>query len=149
MIDALLTTKNEYVYTFLRIIAGIIIFPYGMQKLFGWFDDFGGGVGYKESLASFAEKRIPKAIAWMVILGQSLGSILLIIGFAGRLAATANFIIYTGAIFHHASAGWTMNWNGIKKGEGIEYFIMLLSMLLIIILKGSGSMSIDIWLSRF
>lgn len=147
VIDFLFRTENEYLYTFIRIIAGIIIFPYGIQKLLGWFDDFGGGVGYKESLASFAEKKVPKMIAWMVILGQSIGSMMLIIGFAGRLAATANFLIYTGAIFFHASEGWTMNWNGKKKGEGIEYFIMLLALLLIIIINGSGAISIDIWLS--
>lgn len=149
MLDVIYRTENEYIYTFLRIIAGIIILPYGMQKLLGWFDDFGGGVGYKESLASFAEKKISKTFAWMVIVGQSLGSVLLIIGFAGRLAAIANFFIYTGAIFYHAPAGWTMNWNGKKKGEGIEYFIMLLSMLLIIVIKGSGAISFDLWLSGF
>jgi hypothetical protein len=34
MIKTLLQTDSDYVYTFLRIIAGIIVFPYGMQKLF-------------------------------------------------------------------------------------------------------------------
>jgi len=43
VIQELLHTDENYVYTFLRIITGIIIFPYGMQKLLGWFDDFGGG----------------------------------------------------------------------------------------------------------
>jgi len=33
MIKTLLQTDSDYVYTFLRIIAGIIVFPYGMQKL--------------------------------------------------------------------------------------------------------------------
>ena len=37
MIETLLQTNADYVSTFLRIIAGITIFPYGMQKLFGWF----------------------------------------------------------------------------------------------------------------
>jgi putative oxidoreductase len=35
MIKTLLQTDSDHVYTFLRIIAGIIVFPYGMQKLFG------------------------------------------------------------------------------------------------------------------
>lgn len=147
MLDKLLCTDYNFTSTFVRVISGIIIFPYGIQKLLGWFDDFGGGVGYKESLASFAERNIPKTIAWMVILGQSLGSILLIIGFLGRFAAITNLLIYTGAIFYHASEGWTMNWNGKKKGEGIEYFIMLLSLLLIVVINGSGAVSIDNWIS--
>ena len=40
-----------------------------------------------------------------------------------------------------------MNWFGEKKGEGIEYHVMLFSLLLIVIVRGSGAMSIDYWLS--
>ena len=146
MIRQLLQTDGDYVYLILRLVAGVIIFPYGMQKLLGWFDDFGGGVGIKASLAQFKKKRIPQFVAWMVIIGQSLGSILLIVGFSGRIAAAGNFIIFTGAFINHSSDGWVMNWIGKKKGEGIEYFVMLLSILSIIIIKGSGAMSIDLWL---
>jgi putative oxidoreductase len=64
----------------------------------------------------------------------------------GRLAAGANFIIFTGALLVHVSDGWTLNWVGKKKGEGIEYFVLLLAMLLVIIVKGSGAVSIDLWL---
>ncbi len=41
-----------------------------------------------------------------------------------------------------------MNWLGEKKGEGIEYHVMLLSLLLIVIVRGSGAMSIDLWLTH-
>ena len=37
MIEKLLHTDPDHAWTFLRIIAGLIVFPYGMQKLFGWF----------------------------------------------------------------------------------------------------------------
>ena len=40
-----------------------------------------------------------------------------------------------------------MNWFGEKKGEGIEYFVMLLALLLIVLARGSGAMSIDLWLT--
>jgi putative oxidoreductase len=148
MIKSLLQTNNDYVCLFLRIVAGIIIFPYGMQKLFGWFDNLGGGVGIKGSLEQLRLKKIPALIAWLIIIGQSFGSIALIFGCFGRIAAGGNFIIFAGALIVHASDGWTMNWLGKKKGEGVEYFIMLQSILLVIIFKGSGAMSIDIWLSR-
>lgn len=146
MINELLQTETNYVYFFLRLVAGIIIFPYGMQKLFGWFDDLGGGVGIKETIISMKSKNIPAVLAWLIIIGQSIGSILLILGCLGRIAAGVNFIIFTGALFFHASDGWAMNWSGNKKGEGIEYFVMLLSILLIIIIKGSGALSLDLWL---
>ncbi|HEY4108051.1 DoxX family protein [Puia sp.] len=136
-------TDNDYVWLFLRVVAGGIIFPYGMQKLLGWFDDFGGGVGVKQTLARMRGKKIPAALGWLIILGQSLGSVALILGFWGRLAAAANFIIFTGAFFVHARDGWTLNWLGKKKGEGVEYFVLLLSVLLVIIIKGTGAFSLD------
>ncbi|HWD89293.1 MAG TPA: DoxX family protein [Mucilaginibacter sp.] len=143
---SLLQTSSDDLYLFLRIVAGVIIFPYGMQKLFGWFDDLGGGVGIKETLAQMKKKKILSGIAWLVIIGQSLGSIALILGFLGRIAAGANFIIFAGALIVHSPDGWAMNWAGRKKGEGIEYFILLLSILLVIIVRGSGPHSIDFWI---
>jgi putative oxidoreductase len=124
MIKILLQTDSDYVYTFLRIIAGIIVFPYGMQKLFGWFGGPGFGVpGIKGSLAQLTARNIPKFIAWLIIIGQSFGSIALISGFLGRIAAGGLFIIFTGALIVHLPDGWTLNWFGSKKGEGIEYFV--------------------------
>jgi putative oxidoreductase len=146
MLSGILQTENDYVYLILRLVAGIIIFPYGMQKLFGWFDNFGGGVGIKDTLLQMKAKKVPLFIVWLVIIGQSLGSIALITGCLGRVAAMGNFIIFLGALFVHLPDGWTLNWLKNKKGEGIEYFILLLAILLIIILKGSGAFSIDYWL---
>lgn len=143
LMQLLLNTDYNFTFTLIRVVSGIIIFPYGMQKLFGWWDDLGGGVGIKESLASFATKKIPVSIAWMVIIAQSLGSMMLIIGLFGRIAALFNFLIFVGAMFKHSSDGWAMNWAGTKKGEGIEYFIMLLAILLFVIINGSGALSID------
>jgi putative oxidoreductase len=74
MIETLLQTNADYVCTFLRIIAGITIFPYGMQKLFPWF----GGWGIKKSLQQLTLRKIPIFIAWLIIVGQSFGSIALI-----------------------------------------------------------------------
>ena len=139
----LFQTDLNYIAAFLRIIAGIIIFPYGMQKLFGWF----GGPGIKGTLAQMTFKRIPKFVGWLVIVGQSFGSIALIIGFLGRIAAGGLFIIFTGALIVHLPDGWSMNWFGTKNGEGIEYHVMLLSLLLIVIVSGSGALSIDAWLT--
>ena len=139
----LFQTDLDYTATFLRIIAGIIIFPYGMQKLFGWF----GGPGIKGTLEQMTTRGIPNFVGWLVILGQSLGSIALIIGFLGRVAASGLFMVFTGALIVHLPDGWSMNWFGTKSGEGIEYHVMLLSLLLIVIVRGSGAFSIDVWLT--
>ena len=144
--NELIQTTGNYALFFLRVVAGIIIFPYGIQKLLGWFDDFGGGVGIHQSLKRLKQKKVPAFIGWLIIIGQSFGSIALIFGCLGRIAALGNFIIFTGALITHSPDGWTMNWSGKKKGEGIEYFILLLSLLLIIIISGSGAISVDLWL---
>ncbi|HTE34648.1 MAG TPA: DoxX family protein [Chryseolinea sp.] len=146
MLYRLLQTNADYIYFFLRVVAGAIIFPHGMQKLLGWFDDLGGGVGTKEVIIRMKAKKIPVTIAWLVIVGQSFGSMALILGCFGRFAAGANFIIFTGALIAHAHDGWAMNWSGKKKGEGIEYFVLLLSILAVIVFKGSGALSIDRWI---
>jgi putative oxidoreductase len=143
MIEKLLQTDADYACTFLRTIAGIIIFPYGMHKLLGWFD----GVGIKGTLEQMRVRKIPQFIGWLIIIGQSLGSIGLIFGFLGRIAAGGLFIIFIGALIVHLPDGWAMNWFGTKNGEGIEYHVLLLSLLFIVIVRGSGAMSVDCWLS--
>lgn len=147
--NELLQTTDDYTLLFLRLVAGIIIFPYGMQKLFGWLDDFGGGVGIRESLSRMKQKNVPTVFGWLIIIGQSFGSIALILGCLGRLAALGNIIIFTGALIMHAPDGWTMNWLGKKKGEGIEYFILLLSILAIILIRGSGAFSFDLYIKLY
>lgn len=63
MIKTLLQTGSDYVYSFLRIIAGIIVFPYGMQKLFGWFSAPGfGPPGINVALAQLTARNIPRSI---------------------------------------------------------------------------------------
>ena len=132
-----------------RLIFGLVMAAHGAQKLFGWFGAPGfGPPGIKRSVEQRTARNIPRFIAWLIIIGQSFGSIALISGFLGKIAAAGLFIIFTGALIVHLPDGWTLNWFGSKKGEGIEYFVLLLSLLLVIVLKGSGPLSIDFWLTR-
>jgi uncharacterized membrane protein YphA (DoxX/SURF4 family) len=81
--------------TFLRIVVGIIVFPYGMQKVFGWFSAPGfGAAGIRRSLGLLTARNISKFIAWLIITGQSFASIALMSGLLGRIAA-GPFIIFT------------------------------------------------------
>jgi putative oxidoreductase len=130
--------------TFLRIVTGLIVFPYGVQKLFGWFE----GPGIDGSLKDLDSRKIPRSIAWLIIIGQSFGSVAILSGFLSRVAAGALFVISIGALIVHSRDEWMMNWFGKKKGEGTEYFVMLRSLLLLIILKGPGALSVDLWLMR-
>jgi putative oxidoreductase len=60
MIKTLLQTGSDYVYSFLRII----VFPYGMQKLFGWFSAPGfGPPGINVALAQLTARNIPSGLS--------------------------------------------------------------------------------------
>jgi putative oxidoreductase len=82
-------------------------------KTFWMFD----GVGIKGTLEQMAVRNVPKVIAWLIIIGRSFGSIALIAGFLGRIAAGGLFIIFTGALIVHLPDGWTLNWFGEKEGR--------------------------------
>ncbi|UWZ85205.1 DoxX family protein [Occallatibacter riparius] len=149
MISTLIRTNHTYIYAFLRVVAALIVLPYGLQKLLGWSSSPNFGPrGIASSLAQITAKKIPKSVAWLVIIVQSFGSIALLAGFLGRIAASGLFLVFAGALIVHLPDGWTQNWFGSKKGEGIEYFVLLLAVLMVIALKGSGALSIDGWLTR-
>jgi len=57
-----IATEADYTITLLRFVAGIIVFPYGMQKLLGWFE----WPGIKFSLIKLKEAKVPLFIGWLI-----------------------------------------------------------------------------------
>jgi len=45
--------------------------------------------------------------------------------------------------------GFYMNWFGIQKGEGIEFDLLFIAISIALVLKGSGSFSVDRLLMQF
>lgn len=133
------TSSNDLTVTFLRIVLGLIMFPHGAQKVLGWF----GGGGIKGTMHHMRAVGLPDIISWLTIIGQFFGSIAILLGFCTRIAGAGIFIIMTGAMIINMPNGWLMNWTGQKKGEGIEYFILLLAINIFIIIKGSGPLALD------
>jgi putative oxidoreductase len=43
----------------------------------------------------------------------------------------------------HLNNGFFMNWFGMQKGEGLEYFILVVGMALALLISGSGKFSFD------
>src|ERR1700757_2540794 len=99
----------------LRVLLGIVFFPHGMQKLFGWF----GGPGFSGTMDMFTAKMaIPAAFAFLAIMAEGLGSLGLITGFLTRVAAfgiTVNMVVAVYLL--HWQNGFFMNWFGNQKGE--------------------------------
>lgn len=146
MWSRIIRTDDDRVLTLLRIALGIVVFPHGAQKLLGWF----GGFAYTETMGFLTgTMHIPYPLALLVILVEFFGALGLIVGFLGRIAALGTAVNFTViALMVHLPNGFFMNWGGQQKGEGVEYFILLIAIALAILIRGSGAWSIDRMISR-
>ena len=140
----LIRTNPDWILAIARIILGVVYFPHGAQKMLGWF----GGYGFKNTMQYFTNQvKLPSVIAFLVIVIEFFGSLGLILGLFGRIAALGIIAVMIGAIIKvHISNGFFMNWAGNQKGEGFEYHLLVIALALIIVVKGSGALSLDyIW----
>lgn len=91
----LLQTPPDPLLTWLRLALGFIMLPHGAQKLLGWF----GGSGYSGTVGFFeSQLGLPPVVTLLVILTESVGALLLILGLGGRFAAAALMGNMLGAI---------------------------------------------------
>ena len=137
----LLDTPRDYASLIVRLGLGLVMFPHGAQKVLGWF----GGHGFSASMAMFTQMmHIPAFFGFCAIAAEFLGSICLILGLVGRLAALAIGIdMLVAVVMVHAHNGFFMNWTGQQAGEGFEYHILTWAMALAILVQGSGAYSLD------
>lgn len=124
-----------------RLAIGIVIFSHGAQKLFGWF----GGYGFSGTMGFLTGgAHLPWLIALLVILIESIGSLFVIAGFLTRIAALGILLEFIGVVFTvHLQNGFFMNWAGNQKGEGIEFFLLLFALAVILLIAGGGRASVD------
>lgn len=140
MLKRFFDTKDDMSLLVARLALGIVFFPHGAQKLLGWF----GGGGFSGTIGAFTQGGMPWIVALLVILGESLGSISLILGFMSRFCAFGIGCIMLGAIFMvHRANGFFMNWQGNQQGEGYEYHLLALGLVLALIIGGGGKWSVD------
>nr|WP_294876202.1 DoxX family protein [uncultured Pedobacter sp.] len=134
-------TDNDWTGLITRLTIGLVMFPHGAQKVFGWF----GGQGFSKEMGFFTETlHLPWLIAFLVIFIEFFGAISLIIGFASRLWSIAMVILFIGIIFtEHLQNGFFMNWFGNQKGEGYEYHLLIIGLSITTFINGSGKFSID------
>jgi len=144
MINKLVATENRIELFLLRISLGTVLLAHGVQKAFGWF----GGFGWSNSINYFTGTvGIPYILGALVILIETIGAVLLIAGFAGRINAALMGIVIIGAFFQdHLANGFYMNWFGNQKSEGFEFDILFVAIATVLSLKGSGAFSIDRWI---
>ena len=141
MIRKLIQTDKDISSLVLRVLLGIVFFPHGAQKVFGWF----GGFGFSGTMGFFTGKMgIPAIFAFLAIMAEFLGPLGLLSGFLTRIAAFGIACNMTVAIFMvHLPNGFFMNWFGNQKGEGYEYHILAVAIAIALMIKGGGKLSVD------
>ena len=141
MFHRLIRTNNDYAVTILRLILGIVFFAHGAQKALGWF----GGYGFNGTLTGFTQSmHIPAVFAVLAIAAEFLGGLGLHVGLLSRVAAFGIGYNMVVAVAHiHYRLGFFMNWSGTKKGEGFEFHLLAIAIVVALILKGGGAASID------
>lgn len=118
----------------LRIALGGMFVVHGLDKMFGWFTDF-GGMGAIESLLRGYGYTEPTILAWVLAVGETLGGALLVLGLftpaaAGMvLAVLANTIAVKG------------DWNVFLGGVELELVYAAIAFALLF--TGPGRASID------
>ena len=138
---SLLSTEDSWSPFILRVLLAIVIFPHGAQKLFGIF----GGYGFDGTMEYFTTTvGIPYSLGLGVILLETMGVLLLLIGLGTRILGVSFTILGLGILFaSHYENGFFMNWYGNKAGEGIEYFLLWLAITCSLVYTGAGKYSLD------
>jgi putative oxidoreductase len=131
----------------LRVTLGVVMFAHGAQKLFGWF----GGNGFDGTMGFFTNvMHLPWIVAFLVIIGESIGSLGLIAGLFTRFTAASFIVIMFGAIATvHWPQGFFMNWFGQQQGEGFEYHLLVIGMSAALTLSGGGAWALDRIIARW
>lgn len=141
MKNVLQTNPSNWSALIARLALAVTIFPHGAQKLLGWFGGYGyqGTMGFLTGMA-----KLPYPVALLVILIEFFGALMLFFGLATRIAALGMIGLFTGVVVTvHGANGFFMNWNGTQKGEGFEYFILLMGLAIVLLIAGGGKLSAD------
>jgi len=145
MIRKLIATDNDFAITIVRLVTGIVFFAHGAQKMLGWF----GGYGFSGTMGFFTGvMHIPAPFAFLAIAAEFFGGLGLIFGLLTRVAAFGifcNMVVAVAVVHHHF--GFFANWTGTQKGEGYEYHLLALAIMVLLMIRGAGAASVDRLLS--
>ena len=141
MFHKLFVTSNDFALTVVRLVLGVTFFMHGAQKMLGWF----GGYGFHATMGTFTHYLgIPAPLAFLAICAEFFGGLGLLVGLLSRIAALGIIVNMLVAIatVHHVN-GFFMNWTGQQKGEGFEFHLLAIALAIVVLIKGSGAVSID------
>jgi len=137
--------QNTYGPLIIRVLLGLVLIAHGSQKLFGWF----GGYGFRNTMGYFTETLgLPWIVGFLVIVTEFFGALSLVLGLAARIWSIAISILVVGIVITAHSDYFFMNWMGNQKGEGFEYFLLMLGMSVSLVVTGAGKFSLDALISK-
>lgn len=139
-------TTRSWTPILLRLFLGFIFFAHGSQKALGWF----GGYGFEGTMGYFTGVvGLPWMIGFFVIVIEFIGGLCIFFGLATRLWSFLLIVLVIGIVSTvHWQYGLFMNWEGNQKGEGIEFFLLVIAASLSLMVTGAGKLSIDASLSK-
>lgn len=142
LLRTLIATTSDAGPAIARLTLGLVMLPHGGQHALGLFGGYGfaGTLGWMTKTLGF-----PEPLAALAIVVELLAPVALLLGAGGRLAALGIFGLMLGALSTHVHNGFFMNWFGrLPTGmEGFEYHLLALALSAIVVVKGSGALSID------
>ena len=124
-----------------RLVLGVVMFPHGAQKMLGWF----GGYGFSGTMGFFTKNLgIPAPLAFLAICAEFFGGLGLILGLLSRVAAFGVGVnMLVAIVMVHLKFGLFANWTGAQKGEGYEFHLLALAIVIAIMARGAGALSLD------
>ncbi|MES2615738.1 MAG: DoxX family protein, partial [Bdellovibrionota bacterium] len=133
MLRKIIQTQDDCAVTVARLMLGIVMFPHGAQKMLGWFS----GYGFSGTIGFFTGSMgIPWIFAFLAIMAEFAGSLGLISGLLGRIAALGIAVnMLVAIVTTHLHVGFFMNWFGKQNGEGFEYHLLALALAIIVMIR--------------
>ena len=141
MLRKLFVTPNDCTLTIARVVLAVIFFAHGSQKMFGLF----GGRGFSGTIDLFQQTMgIPAALTVCAMVAEVCGSIGLFLGLLSRVAASGVLVVMLVAVpANGLYPHFFMNWTGAQRGEGFEYHLLAVALILTILVRGGGCFSLD------
>jgi putative oxidoreductase len=141
MFKKLISTPNDFTLTLARTILAIIFFAHGSQKMFGFF----GGRGVSGTIDIFRQTMgIPAPLTILAMTAEVFGALGLFLGLFSRIAALGVLVVMVVAPFaNHLYPQFFMNWTGRQAGEGFEYHLLAIALIVTVLVRGAGALSLD------
>lgn len=140
LLSRVAATGDSVAPAVLRLTLGLMILPHGLQKTLGWFGGYGfnGTMGFLTGTVG-----APWIFAFLAILAESVGGLMLLAGLGTRVAALGVGATMLVAGWQHRANGFFMNWGGNQKGEGFEFHLLALGIVVALLILGGGRFSAD------